>query len=112
MVKIHAFKKVSITTIKVLLKKRKEKKRIIKASEALEQVSDGFLRQNAKKAEVALTFYFRDSRSIKTRKRALFALLVSSLRCGSLSLVSLNLRSALIREKAAVFLDERLCVKG
>lgn len=36
MVKIHAFKKVSITTIKVLLKKRKEKKRIIKASEALE----------------------------------------------------------------------------
>lgn len=78
MVKIHAFKKVSITTIKVLLKKRKEKKRIIKASEALEQVSDGFLRQNAKKAEVALTFYFRDSRSIKTRKRALFALLVSS----------------------------------
>lgn len=78
MVKIHAFKKVSITTIKVLFKKRKEKKRIIKASEALEQVSDGFLRQNAKKAEVALTFYFRDSRSIKTRKRALFALLVSS----------------------------------
>lgn len=78
MVKIHAFKKVSITTIKVLLKKRKEKKRIIKASEALEQVSDGFLRQNAKKAEVALTFYFRDSRSIKTRKRVLFALLVSS----------------------------------
>lgn len=78
MVKIHAFKKVSITTIKVLLKKRKEKKRIIKASEALEQVSDGFRRQNAKKAEVALTFYFRDSRSIKTRKRALFALLVSS----------------------------------
>lgn len=78
MVKIHAFKKVSITTIKVLLKKRKEKKRIIKASEALEQVSDGFLRQNAKKAEVALTFYFRDSRSIKTRKRALFPLLVSS----------------------------------
>lgn len=78
MVKIHAFKKVSITTIKVLLKKRKEKKRIIKASETLEQVSDGFLRQNAKKAEVALTFYFRDSRSIKTRKRALFALLVSS----------------------------------
>lgn len=78
MVKIHAFKKVSITTIKVLLKKRKEKKRIIKASEALEQVSDGFLRQNAKKAEVALTFYFRDSRSIKTRKRTLFALLVSS----------------------------------
>lgn len=72
------FKKVSITTIKVLLKKRKEKKRIIKASEALEQVSDGFLRQNAKKAEVALTFYFRDSRSIKTRKRALLALLVSS----------------------------------
>lgn len=78
MVKIHAFKKVSITTIKVLLKKRKEKKRIIKASEALEQVSDGFLRQNAKKAEVALTFYFRDSRSIKTPKRTLFALLVSS----------------------------------
>lgn len=78
MVKIHAFKKVSITTIKVLLKKRKEKKRIIKASEALEQVSDGFLRQNAKKAEVALTFYFRDSRSIKTPKCTLFALLVSS----------------------------------
>lgn len=78
MVKIHAFKKVSITTIKVLFKKRKEKKRIIKASEALEQVSDGFLRQNAKKAEVALTFYFRDSRSIKTPKRTLFALLVSS----------------------------------
>lgn len=76
MVKIHAFKKVSITTIKVLLKKRKEK--VIKPSEALEQVSDGFLRQNAKKAEVALTFYFRDSRSIKTPKRALFALLVSS----------------------------------
>lgn len=58
--------------------KRKEKKRIIKASETLDQVSDGFLRQNAKKAEVALTFYFRDSRSIKTRKRTLFALLVSS----------------------------------
>lgn len=37
MVKIHAFKKVFITTIKVLLKKkRKEKKRIIKASETLE----------------------------------------------------------------------------
>lgn len=76
MVKIHAFKKVFITTIKVLLKKRKEK--VIKPSEALEQVSDGFLRQNAKKAEVALTFYFRDSRSIKTPKRTLFALLVSS----------------------------------
>lgn len=58
--------------------KRKEKKRIIKASETLDQVSDGFLRQNAKKVEVALTFYFRDSRSIKTRKRTLFALLVSS----------------------------------
>lgn len=76
MVKIHAFKKVSITTIKVLLKKRKEK--VIKPSDALEQVCDGFLRQNAKKAEVALTFYFRDSRSIKTPKRTLVALLVSS----------------------------------
>lgn len=71
-------KKYLSPQLKCYLKKRKEKKRIIKASEALEQVSDGFLRQNAKKAEVALTFYFRDSRSIKTRKRALFALLVSS----------------------------------
>lgn len=78
MVKIHAFKNLS-PQLKCYFKKRKGKKRIIKlASETLDQVSDGFLRQNAKKAEVALTFYFRDSSSIKTRKRTLFVLLASS----------------------------------